>query len=139
MPAYFPQNTYASISLEKLIIRKKKLDLDDRMSSRMVKCAALLNREDFAGWQMIVPTKGISKPKIVSDKIPVIPLSLNSPPGYDNRRGLIVSRDRFRHFCRTACQVSAAKAHEMASKLSFERSCSILQASRAAVCSSTPR
>ena len=30
-------------SLEKLIIRKKKLDLDDRMSSRMVKCAALLN------------------------------------------------------------------------------------------------
>ena len=60
MPAYFPQNTYASISLEKLIIRKKKLDLDDRMSSRMVKCAALLNREDFVGWQMIVPTKGIS-------------------------------------------------------------------------------
>ena len=60
MTEMFPKNTFATIPLKKLIIQKKKLDLDDRMSSRMVKCAALLNREDFVGWQMIVPTSGIS-------------------------------------------------------------------------------
>lgn len=60
MASLFPRNTYAAILLEKLIISKKKPELDDRMSSRMVKCAALLNREDFVGWQMAVPTTGIS-------------------------------------------------------------------------------
>ena len=60
MRTYFPQHTSASIALRKLILQKKKLDLDDRLSSRMVKCAALLNREDFLGWQMLVPKTGIS-------------------------------------------------------------------------------
>ena len=57
----FPFNTDSAISLDKLIIHKEKLDLDERMSSRMVKCAALLNREDFVGWQMIVPLSGVSR------------------------------------------------------------------------------
>ena len=54
----FPDNTAVSVKLDSLIRITEKRRLPERMSSRMVKCASVLENDGFIGWQMIVPTKG---------------------------------------------------------------------------------
>lgn len=47
-----------AIQLDKLYKRSDKSRLSDYMSTRMVKCAAMLTNGNFLGWQMTVPQKG---------------------------------------------------------------------------------
>lgn len=48
----------AKVYLENLITNKKR-SLSDRLSSRMVSCAAVLHEGSELGWQMIVPKEGL--------------------------------------------------------------------------------
>lgn len=54
----YPANTTTAIQLSRLIRHRKSISLPERMSSRMVKCASMLNASEFLGWQMYVPVKG---------------------------------------------------------------------------------
>ena len=61
MNNYYPQDTKAAIKLKSLIKgenndEKKKLLLAERISTRMVKCASILDEGEHIGWQMYVPT-----------------------------------------------------------------------------------
>ena len=56
---YYPRNTEVVIRLDKLIKITEKRALSDIMSTRMVKCASVLDKDEFVGWQMMVPVKGI--------------------------------------------------------------------------------
>ena len=57
----FPGNTKVVIKIDKLIkVRDKRL-LSERLSSRMVKCASVLEKRDYIGWQMVVPIKGLAR------------------------------------------------------------------------------
>lgn len=57
----FPANTQSVVYIDKLIRSGDKRLLSERMSSRMVRCASLMEKGDFLGWQMHVPTKGLVK------------------------------------------------------------------------------
>lgn len=46
------------IRFNKLINSKEKRAFGDRLSSRMVKCASVMQLNEHIGWQMIVPQKG---------------------------------------------------------------------------------
>lgn len=60
MHYYHPQNTTVSVQVGALFKREAKLPLSERMSSRMVKCASVLNDNEFIGWQMVIPQKGLA-------------------------------------------------------------------------------
>ena len=57
----FPENTQSAVYIDKLIISKDKRLLSERMSSRMVRSASVMDKGDYVGWQMFVPTKGLVK------------------------------------------------------------------------------
>ena len=57
----FPENTQSAANIDSLIISSDKRLLSERMSSRMVRCASVMEKNDFIGWQMSVPTKGLVK------------------------------------------------------------------------------
>ena len=57
--SFFPDNTVAAVKIDKLIKIADKRLLSERMSSRMVKCASVLDKDAFLGWQMVVPEKGL--------------------------------------------------------------------------------
>ncbi len=57
----FPENTHSAVNIDKLIISGDKRLLSERMSSRMVRCASVMDKDDYTGWQMFVPTKGLVK------------------------------------------------------------------------------
>lgn len=55
----YPKNTSIAVKLNQIINRKTPLTISERMSTRLVRCAASLPQElDFIGWQMKVPMKG---------------------------------------------------------------------------------
>lgn len=54
----FPEHTSAAIKLEKLYLLRDKRLFSERMSSRMVKCAAVLGEGEHLGWQMSVSENG---------------------------------------------------------------------------------
>lgn len=56
---YFPEKTGAAIKLESLIQPIEKPSISEEMSVRMVKCASLLENNEFIGWQMTAPAKGM--------------------------------------------------------------------------------
>lgn len=53
------KSTASAIRLDKLIRHEKGPLFPDRMSSRMVKCASVLNQGEHTGWQMEVPVRGL--------------------------------------------------------------------------------
>lgn len=55
---FYPENTSAVIKLDRLIKLTDRRYLRERLSSRMVKCASVLEPGEFLGWQMTVPRKG---------------------------------------------------------------------------------
>ena len=55
----YPDNTAISIKLDSLIKHTGKTNLTERMSSRIVKCASVLKENEFIGWQMEIPCKGL--------------------------------------------------------------------------------
>ena len=61
MNIIFPNKTKNVVKLEKLykVTEKDKLLLSERMSSRMIKSVSILAEGEYAGWQMIVPKKGL--------------------------------------------------------------------------------
>ena len=46
------------IQMESLFCQEKKPGVQERMSTRMVKCAGVMGCEDAVGWQILVPVKG---------------------------------------------------------------------------------
>ncbi len=50
--------TALGVKIEKVYKRDKNTRLSDCMSTRMVKCAAMLEQEEYIAWQMDVPKKG---------------------------------------------------------------------------------
>lgn len=55
----YPSGTASAVRLDKLIRRKADILFSERMSSRMVKCASVLDKDGHVGWQMEVPVKGL--------------------------------------------------------------------------------
>lgn len=55
-----PAEVKTVVPFAKIIHRgEKKIHPDDRMSSRMVKCASVLEERDFIGWMMNIPASGL--------------------------------------------------------------------------------
>ena len=61
MSLMFPVRTVTAVRLNQLfrVNEKDKRLLSERMSSRMVRCATVLQSEDYLGWQAIIPVKGL--------------------------------------------------------------------------------
>lgn len=57
--ALYPTGTACSIRLEQILLTDKKRTVTDRLSTRLVKCASILDSGEYLGWQMIVPKKGL--------------------------------------------------------------------------------
>jgi len=55
----YPQNTSVAVRWNTIIRRSEPPALASRISSRMVRIAAHLPADEFIGWQMTVPTKGL--------------------------------------------------------------------------------
>ncbi len=55
----FPDHTAIVVGIDKLIRKSDKWALTERMSSRMVQCASVLDSDGFIGWQMYTPVKGL--------------------------------------------------------------------------------
>lgn len=53
------QNTAQALRLDKLICREGEALFSERMSSRMVQCASVLDGDGHIGWQLEVPAKGL--------------------------------------------------------------------------------
>ena len=62
----FPNNTETSIKLKKLYKYDDKCPFSDKMSSRMISCASVIDEKDFIGWQIDVPTKGTAQMSLFS-------------------------------------------------------------------------
>lgn len=56
---YYPLRTDKIIRFEKIIKREKKIELSDRLSTRMTRSAAVIPCGEFLGWQITVPQEGI--------------------------------------------------------------------------------
>ena len=54
----FPANTAVAVKIDKLVRITDKRLMSERMSSRMVRCASVMEPGLFIGWQMFVPVKG---------------------------------------------------------------------------------
>ena len=59
--AYFPKNTAVAVKVEKLFKVTDKRLFSERMSSRMVKCASVLDIGSHIGWQMDIPVRGLAR------------------------------------------------------------------------------
>lgn len=61
MSILFPNRTETVIKLDKLFMADEKVKrlVSERLSSRMVKCASVLKKGEFLGWQIAVPRKGL--------------------------------------------------------------------------------
>ncbi len=57
----YPANTETVVKIDKLVRVADKRLLSERMSSRMVQCASVLDAGGHIGWQMIVPVKGLAR------------------------------------------------------------------------------
>ncbi|MBR2666581.1 MAG: DUF87 domain-containing protein [Oscillospiraceae bacterium] len=57
---YYPADTAAAVRLTGLVKHRETPGVTERMSTRMVKCAAVLNAAGQLGWQMAVPRKGLA-------------------------------------------------------------------------------
>ena len=57
---YYPIGTNASLKLE-FLYKSKKENVNKYMCARIVKTATLLSREEFLGWQMFIPKKGMTE------------------------------------------------------------------------------
>ena len=65
---YYPNNTNVSVRMESIIKHKDKWDASERMSARMVQCAASLARGSHIGWQISVPVKGLAEISLFGSK-----------------------------------------------------------------------
>ena len=58
MNHWYPERAAENVRVESVILQEKNLMLQERLSSRMVKCASVMGTEDVIGWQMYVPVQG---------------------------------------------------------------------------------
>ena len=63
MSLIFPVRTGTVVRLNQLfrVNEKDKRLFSERMFSRMVRCASVLQSQDYLGWQAIIPVKGLVK------------------------------------------------------------------------------
>lgn len=66
--AQFLSDTSVALSLKSLTKHKDSVILSERLSSRMAKCASVLNIGEHAGWQMVVPEKGLIRIAVFGSK-----------------------------------------------------------------------
>lgn len=59
MLADHPGGTVTAVRLDRMLLTGQKRPLTERLSSRLVKCASMLDSGEFLGWQMTVPQKGL--------------------------------------------------------------------------------
>lgn len=66
----YPKDTSTIVMLDKMFLIKdiEKRMLSERLSTRMIKCASVLPEDEYLGWQMIVPKKGLVKMSIFGTK-----------------------------------------------------------------------
>ena len=57
--ALYPAGTACTVRLDQILLTDKKRPIADRLSTRLVKCASILEHGEFIGWQMTVPKKGL--------------------------------------------------------------------------------
>ncbi len=55
----YPHGTVTAVKLDRLFLTEPKRPLSERLSSRLVRCASMLEEGEFLGWQMTVPQKGL--------------------------------------------------------------------------------
>ena len=58
MNHWYPERAAENVRVESVILQEKNLMLQERLSSRMVKCASVMGTADVIGWQMYVPVQG---------------------------------------------------------------------------------
>ncbi len=58
--SYYPRGAAHFASLRQIIRYRDKIKSSDRLSTRLVKSACVLERDDFIGWQIHVPQSGVS-------------------------------------------------------------------------------
>ena len=56
----YPTNTAVALSLQQLFKHEDTRLLHEKISSRMVRCASVLDEDEFIGWQMVVAIVCIS-------------------------------------------------------------------------------
>lgn len=61
MIKYYPNKTNVSVKMESVIKHKDKWAASERMSARMIQCAASLDTDSHIGWQISVPVKGLAE------------------------------------------------------------------------------
>ena len=66
--SFFPKKTTISIKLDKLLEIKEKVFISDKMSTRLVKSASVLDEGEFIGWQINIPTKGLAGVYLIGSK-----------------------------------------------------------------------
>ena len=57
----YPERTEVAVHWPEMIRREEALVMSERLSTRLIKLAAFLPPEEFIGWQMDVPTAGLSQ------------------------------------------------------------------------------
>lgn len=66
--AHYPKDTDIAFKLDRLIKIEEDRYLTERMSSRMIKCASVLDQGRYIGWQMYAPSKGLSEMSVFGSK-----------------------------------------------------------------------
>ena len=56
---FYPTGTSSAGKLTKMVLSDEKKKMSERLSTRLVKCASVLDKNKFVGWQMLVPKKGL--------------------------------------------------------------------------------
>ena len=61
MNHWYPERAAENVRVESVILQEKNLMLQERLSSRMVKCASVMGTEDVIGWQMRSEERRVGK------------------------------------------------------------------------------
>lgn len=61
MNQYYPEGTTDAVRFDSITKHITKWTVPERMSTRLVRCAAALDRESYVGWQMAVPVRGLDE------------------------------------------------------------------------------
>lgn len=58
MKQFYPEKAAITIRMESVIRQENRPGVQERMSTRMTRCACVMGTEDVIGWQMLMPAQG---------------------------------------------------------------------------------
>lgn len=98
MKGLFPDGTETAVKLNKLYRtdKKERRFLSEFMSTRMVKCASVLDGNEYVGWQLIVPQKGLARMFAFGTGAVSVGGKVNLPPPWSTLKRLNENSDRNR-------------------------------------------